>query len=155
MLPLVRKLLGGFCVLVLVALVAVPFVQVVLRDLFNAPLVGAEEFTRFLLIVLVFTAFPVVVLEHENIVMAELREALPPRARYALRFVIALAAALAAAFLAYVAWETIFKNLKNATPTLKIPFWLFLGSTCLGFALAALLHLRDLRRPPREETKVF
>jgi TRAP-type C4-dicarboxylate transport system permease small subunit len=150
-----NKLLAGFCVLVLAALVAVPFVQVVLRDLFGAPIVGAEEFTRFLLIVLVFSAFPVVVMQHENIVMAEFREALPPRLREALAFVITLSAALAAGFIAYVAWITIFKNLNNATPTLKIPFWLFLGSTFLGFALAALVHLLDTRHPPREETKVL
>lgn len=150
-----RKILAGFCVLVLVALVVVPFVQVVMRDFVGAAIVGAEEFTRFLLIVLVFAAFPVVVMEHENILMAEFREALPRRARKVLAFFITLSAAIAAGFIAYVAWETIFQNLNNATPTLKIPFWLFLGSTFFGFAVASLLHLLDLRRPPREETKVF
>lgn len=153
--PLVRKLLSGFCALVLLALVAVPFAQVVLRDLFGAPIVGAEEFTRFLLIVLVFAAFPIVVMQHENIVMAEFREALPPRLRRALAVLITLSAALSAGFIAYVAWVTIFKNLNNATPTLKIPFWLFLGSTFVGFALASLAHLLDARHPPREETTVF
>jgi TRAP-type C4-dicarboxylate transport system permease small subunit len=151
----VRKLLSGFCALVLVALVAVPFAQVVLRDVFGAPIIGAEEFTRFLLIVLVFTAFPIVVMQHENIVMAEFREALPSHLRRALAFLITLSAALAAGFIAYVAWATIFKNLNNATPTLNIPFWIFLGSTFLGFALAALVHLVDMRHPPREETKVL
>ncbi|MDZ5698716.1 TRAP transporter small permease [Chelativorans sp. M5D2P16] len=139
----------------LVALTAVPFVQVVLRDLFGAPIVGAEEFTRFLLIVLVFTAFPLVVMDHENIVMAELRELLPHFARRLLAVLTAVAGALAAGFVAYVTWGTIFKNLSNATPTLGIPFWVFLGSTFFGFAVAALLHLLDLRRPPREETKVL
>jgi len=152
---LVRTVLSGFCALVLIALVAVPFAQVVLRDVFGAPIVGAEEFTRFLLIILVFTAFPIVVMQHENIVMAEFREALPPRLRRALAFLITLSAALAAGFVAYVAWVTIFKNLNNATPTLKIPFWLFLGSTFLGFALAALVHMLDARHPPREETTVL
>ncbi|WP_274427429.1 TRAP transporter small permease [Chelativorans sp. YIM 93263] len=152
---LVRTVLSGFCVLVLVALTAVPFVQVVLRDLFGAPIVGAEEFTRFLLIVLVFTAFPLVVMNHENIVMAELRELLPHFARRFLAVLTAVAGALAAGFVAYVTWGTIFKNLSNATPTLGIPFWLFLGSTFFGFAVAALLHILDLRRPPREETKVL
>ncbi|MCT7377150.1 TRAP transporter small permease [Chelativorans salis] len=150
-----RKVLAAFCVLVLVALVAVPFIQVVMRDVVGAAIVGAEEFTRFLLIVLVFTAFPVVVMEHENIVMAEFREVLPRRLRKVLAFVITLSAAAAAGFIAYVSWGTIFNNLNNATPTLKIPFWLFLGSTFLGFALACLIHLADLRHPPREETKVL
>lgn len=153
--PIIRNLLSACCVLVLVALVAVPFIQVVMRDLFGAAIIGAEEFTRFLLIVLVFSAFPIVVMQHENIVMAEFREALPSRPRKVLAFVIALSAALSAGFIAYVAWITIFKNLNNATPTLKIPFWLFLGSTFLGFALAAVFHLLDTRHPPREETTVL
>jgi TRAP-type C4-dicarboxylate transport system permease small subunit len=153
--PIIRNLLSACCVLVLVALVAVPFIQVVMRDLFGAPIIGAEEFTRFLLIVLVFSAFPIVVMQHENIVMAEFREALPSRPRKVLAFMIALSGALAAGFVAYVAWITIFKNLNNATPTLKIPFWLFLGSTFVGFALAAVFHLLDTRHPPREETTVL
>lgn len=150
-----RKALTAFCVLVLVALVATPFIQVLMRDVVGAAIVGAEEFTRFLLIVLVFTAFPLVVAHHENIVMAELHEILPRRARRGLLVVITLAAAVSAAFLAWVTWGTIFRNLSNATPTLKIPFWIFLGSTFFGFAVAAAIHAFELRRPPREETKVF
>lgn len=150
-----RTILMAFCALVLVLLVVVPFTQVVMRDLFGAAIIGAEEFTRFLLIVLVFTAFPLVVMDHENIVMAEFREALPPAMQKAAVFVIAFLGFAAAAFIAWVTWQTIFRNLTNATPTLKIPFWLFLGSTFFGFAAAALLHLRDLRNPPREHTKVL
>lgn len=152
---IVRRLLGAFCALVLVALVVVPFTQVVMRDLFGSAIIGAEEFTRFLLIVLVFTAFPIVVLERENILMAEFLQALPDPLRKALTFLITAAAVTAAGFIAYVAWQTIFRNLNNATPTLKIPFWLFLGSTFFGFAAATLAHLIDLRDPPPEETKVF
>ena len=152
---IVKRALGAFCVLVLVALVAVPFTQVIMRDVFGAAIIGAEEFTRFLLIVLVFTAFPLVVLDHENIVMAEFLDAMPALLRKTLTFVITAVAVAAAAFVAYVAWQTIFRNLNNATPTLKIPFWLFLGATFFGFAAATLGHLIDLRHPPREETKVL
>lgn len=152
---LARKLLSAFCVAVLLALLLVPFIQVLMRDIVGAAIVGAEEFTRFLLIVLVFSAYPLVVMDRENILMAEFREALPPRLSRAVAFLITLSTMLAAGFIAYVAWTTIFKNLNNATPTLKIPFWLFLGSTFFGFAAAALLHLLDLRHPPQEQTKVF
>lgn len=153
--PLAKRLLNAFCVIVLIALVAVPFTQVIMRDVFGAAIIGAEEFTRFLLIVLVFTAFPIVVADQENIVMAEFLDALPPTVRKAMTFIITVAAILAAGFMAYVAWQTIFRNLNNATPTLRIPFWLFLGATFFGFAAATLVHLLHVRRPPREETKVF
>lgn len=152
---LAKRMLNAFCVLVLIALVAVPFTQVIMRDVFGAAIIGAEEFTRFLLIVLVFTAFPVVVADQENIVMAEFLDALPTTVRKAVTFIITVIAIVAAGFMAYVAWQTIFRNLNNATPTLRIPFWLFLGATFFGFAAAAVAHLLHLRRPPREETKVF
>lgn len=150
-----RRFLAAFCVLVLAALVMVPFIQVMMRDVAGAAIIGAEEFTRFLLIVLVFAAYPLVVAERENIVMSEFHEAMPPALRRAVAFLITATTAAAAAFIAYVAWITIFKNLNNATPTLKIPFWIFLGSTFFGFAAAALLHLIDLRHPPQQQTKVY
>lgn len=152
---ILKKLVAGFTALVLLALVFVPFLQIVLRYIFNAPIVGAEELTRFLLIILVFAAFPLVVAERDNIIMTEFREMLPKRPQRLLAYLITIAAIIAAGFIAYVAWVTIFANLKNATPTLKIPFWLFLGTTFLGFALATLFHLLDLRKPPQDETRVF
>jgi TRAP-type C4-dicarboxylate transport system permease small subunit len=150
-----KKLIAALSGMVLIALVFVPFSQIIMRYIFNAPIVGAEELTRFLLIILVFLAFPLVVMERENIQMSEFREMLPASPRRMVAFVIAFAAFLTAGFIAYVAWTTIFANLKNATPTLKIPFWLFLGATFCGFAIAALQHFLDLRRPPQEETHVI
>ncbi len=46
------------------------------------------------------------------------------------------------------------RNLSNATPTLGIPFWIFLGATLFGFAGAALVHLLHLRKPPQADTNV-
>jgi TRAP-type C4-dicarboxylate transport system permease small subunit len=134
--------LQAFCCLVLAALVALPFAQVLLRDIFNAPPIGAGELTRFLLIVLVFSAYPLVVVAGENIAMTEFADALlPGAARRALNVVIRLASAAASAFIAYAVVTTISANLNNATPTLKIPFYLFLGATLFGFTVAALAHL--------------
>ena len=46
------------------------------------------------------------------------------------------------------------RNLTNATPTLGIPFWIFLGATLFGFAGAALVHLLHLRKPPQADTNI-
>ena len=151
---IVSKLLSACCVLVLVALVAVPFIQVVMRDLFGAPIIGAEEFTRFLLIVLVFTAFPIVVMQHENIVMGEFKAAMPRRTRAVLNLAISILAIAATGFIAYVTATNISRNLTNATPTLGIPFWIFLGATLFGFAGAAIVHLLHLRKPPQADTNI-
>lgn len=141
-------------VFLLGALVFVPFAQVVMRDTFNAPIIGAEEFTRFLLICVVFVAYPLVVESGENIVMGELRESMPQPVRTALNFTISVAAVIITGFIAFVVLTTIGDNLNNATPTLKIPFWLFLGSTLFGFAAAALVHAVHLRKPPQKNRNV-
>lgn len=141
-------------VVLLGALVIVPFAQVALRGLFGAPMIGAEEFTRFLLICVVFVAYPVVIESGENIVMGELRESLPRPLRVALNLIISIAGILVTGFFAYAVASSIQDNLKNATPTLNIPFWLFLGATFFGFAGAAIIHLVHLRKPPQKDTSV-
>ncbi|TKA97206.1 TRAP transporter small permease [Cereibacter changlensis] len=149
-----RRLLEILCVLLLAALVAVPFIQVIMRDVFGAAIVGAEELTRFLLICTVFIAYPLVIDSGENIVMGELREALPPRLRSMVGMLISVCAITTCGFLAWVTVDNISANLKNATPTLKIPFWLFMGATAFGFAGACLVHLRHLRKPPQAQSSV-
>lgn len=138
-------LLRGVTVILLFALVAVPAMQIVLR-LVGAPLVGAEELTRFLLICLVFLGYPLVVAAGENIVMAELRHALPVRAQVGIGRGFALLATAVAGLLCYATALTVSKNLGNATPTLAIPFWLFLGATFVAFLGAGIVHVRDLIR---------
>jgi TRAP-type C4-dicarboxylate transport system permease small subunit len=150
-----KKALIALTVLLLAALVVVPSLQIVMRSIFGLPFIGSEELSRFLLICLVFTAFPLVVLEGENIVMGELKAAFPPALRRILDVMISLAATGSAGFVAWVTWETIFRNLRNTTPTLKIPFWIFLAATLLGFAAAALIHLVHLRRPPQKDKSVL
>lgn len=149
-----RRALEIVCVLLLAALVAVPFVQVIARDVFGSAIVGAEELTRFLLICNVFVAYPLVVHHRENIVMDELLDALPAKLNRALHRLIALSAIAACGFLAWVAVENISGNMRNATPTLKIPFWIFMGATAFGFAAACLAHLLNLRREPKEHSSV-
>jgi hypothetical protein len=87
--------LRALTVTLLLALVGVPALQIVLR-LVGAPLIGAEEFTRFLLICLVFLGYPLVVAAGDNIVMAELRLALPKRFQVAIGRLIALGGTAAA-----------------------------------------------------------
>ncbi|NIA69903.1 TRAP transporter small permease [Pelagibius litoralis] len=142
----IRKAVEALSVVLLGALVAVPFIQVVMRDAFGAPIVGAEELTRFLLICLVFVALPLVVAAGENIVMGEFREALPDKPRRVLKLAIAILGILASAFVAYATWVTILANLNNSTPTLKIPFWLFLGATLFGFCGVVIVGLLQRRR---------
>ena len=146
--------LSAFAVALLAALIAVPSAQIVMRGAFGLPFVGAEELTRFLLICLVFVAYPLVVEAGENIVMGEVRRALPRRVRATINVAISVSAVAVTAFLAYVAWRNIFANLNNVTPTLKIPFWIFLAAALFGFSGAAIVHLMHLRKPPQADTNI-
>jgi TRAP-type C4-dicarboxylate transport system permease small subunit len=148
------RVLSAFAVVLLVALIAVPSAQIVMRGLLRLPFIGAEELTRFLLICLVFVSYPLVVEAGENIVMGELRRAMPRPVRAVLNVAISVSAVAVTGFMAYVTFINIFNNLNNATPTLGIPFWIFLAATFFGFAGAAIVHLIHLRKPPQAETNI-
>lgn len=153
MTAILKTLLTALTVLLLFGLVLVPSLQIVMRTL-GVPFIGSEELTRFLLICLVFTGFPLVVATGENIVMGEFKAAMPPAAQRAVNLAISAAAVAVSLFVAYATWRTAFQYLSNATPTLKIPFWVFLSATFVGFAGAALVHLWHLRHPPQRDTNI-
>jgi TRAP-type C4-dicarboxylate transport system permease small subunit len=148
---LLRLTLQAASVATLAALVLLPSSQVVLRDLFVSPIVGIEELARLALILLVFLAYPLVVEEGEDIVMGEAKAMLPRPARRALDAAIALACAGAAFVMALAVWEALASNPRNVTPTLKIPFWIFLAAAGIGFGGAGLLRLWRLFRPKPEK----
>lgn len=146
--------LTAFLVLIVAGLVLVPMAQVVMRGVFTLPFIGAEELTRFLLICLVFCAYPLVVEHGENIVMGEFKAAMPRPVRAVVNVTISFTAIAVTAFIAYVTAANISKNLMNATPTLGIPFAIFLGAALFGFAAATIVHLLHLRKPPQADTNV-
>lgn len=123
---------------VLVALVSLPFIQVVLREVFSRPIVGAEELTRFMLICSVFLALPYVVAAGATVRMEELVTMLPARVLRPLKVLTAATAATAFAVMAYASLVAISSNLDNATPTLGIPYWIFLGAAFASFTMTAI-----------------
>ena len=151
---LTERVLTAAVALLVAGLVVVPTAQVVMRNVFSLPFIGAEELTRFLLICLVFCAYPLVVENGENIVMGEIKAALPSRLRNIVNIAISVSAIAITGFLAWVTTSNISQNLANATPTLGIPFWIFLGATLFGFAGAALVHLIHLRKPPQADKNI-
>jgi TRAP-type C4-dicarboxylate transport system permease small subunit len=149
-----ERLLTTFVVIIMAGIVLVPTAQVIMRGVFVLPFIGAEELTRFLLICLIFCAYPLVVQNGENIVMGEFKAAMPARLRGVMNWTISVSAIIITGFTAYVTATNISKNLTNATPTLGIPFYIFLGATLFGFAGAAIVHLVHLRKPPQADTNI-
>ncbi|MCV3241621.1 TRAP transporter small permease [Mesorhizobium sp. ZC-5] len=148
------RILTAVVVVLMAGIILVPMAQVVMRGVFGLPFIGAEELTRFLLICLIFCAYPLVVEAGENIVMGEFKAAMPRTLRGIVNVTISVSAVAVTGFFAYVTAANITKNLDNATPTLGIPFVIFLGATLFGFAGAAIVHLVHLRKPPQADTNV-
>ena len=82
---LIERMLGLVAIAALAALVLLPSLQVILRDFFNAPLIGLEEATRWGLIILVFLAAPLLLSTNEQIRLAEFIDYLPRDAAQAAR----------------------------------------------------------------------
>jgi TRAP-type C4-dicarboxylate transport system permease small subunit len=138
---LIERSLAVVAVLALAALVVLPATQVMLRDLFNSPIIGLEESTRWGLIILVFLGAPLLISTNEQIRLAEFVDFLPSLVRKALERLILLTGGLALAVIAWSGVLSIARNFGTRTPTLDIPFWLFASPMLIGFGVAALGYL--------------
>ena len=142
-----ERVLAALSCLALFALVALPFVQVVLRDLFTSPIVGLEEGTRWGLITLVFLALPLLVSTNGQIRFAELIDQLPRAMRRMIERVTMLLSGCALAVVVWAGIGSILMNKGTRTPTLDIPFWLFASPFLVGATLAAIGYLWFAVRP--------
>lgn len=136
-----ERILGVIAMLALFALVLLPSLQVVLRGVFNAPLMGLEESTRWGLIILVFLATPLLISTNEHIRLAEFVDLLPKRLRLGLERVILIASGGALLVVVWSGAQSILRNFGTRTPMLDIPFWVFAAPMLLGFAIAAVGYL--------------
>lgn len=137
-LDLIRKVLRGVSYLLLALLVLMPFAQIILRGVFNVPMAGAEELTRYFLICLVFLAAAGVTLDGGQIRMEEFQALLPERPRWFLQLGIEICGIVLFGFLAYAAFVTIARNMSNQTATLEMPFWAFMAPLAIGMVLLAI-----------------
>jgi TRAP-type C4-dicarboxylate transport system permease small subunit len=142
----------------LALLIVTPLAQVIVRGVFNAPMASAEELARYFLICLTFLAASYVTLEGGQIRMEEFQGALPPRPRWYLQMFIELAGIAMFGVIFLASAITIAGNLENQTPTLEMPFWLFMAPLLIGSLLLMLetamqfLHTLKRRRPEEKHT---
>ncbi|PZU91997.1 MAG: hypothetical protein DI527_10600 [Chelatococcus sp.] len=122
----------------LVAMVSLPFMQVVSREIFSAPIVGVEELARFMLICSVFLALPYVISSGANIRMEEIVALFPAKVVHIAKIATAITATATFATMAGASMVAIGTNLDNATPTLGIPYWIFFGAALVGFAMSTV-----------------
>ncbi|QBK31967.1 TRAP transporter small permease [Roseitalea porphyridii] len=135
-----RKGYLAISVALLALVTALPIIQVVMRNLFDTPLMRSEEFTKYFLICLAFMAAPVAVSGAGMIAMDELRRALPGLARRTLSVLILAGSALIFAVATFSAVLTSVKNAHVST-TLGVPFWVFILPGTIGFLLVTFEYL--------------
>lgn len=134
----VRRFFRVAGIVLLAVLIAIPFTQIVLRQVFGAPFVGAEELASFTLICVIMVSVPYSISSGASVRMEELLLALPSRWQRRVNLLIAMCGALAFGFAAWSTGTAMARNLNNATPTLAIPYWIFFSAGLIGFALTAL-----------------
>lgn len=141
--------LGMAASAILFCMMALTFVDVVLRYLFNMPLRGGFEVTELMLLVLIFAGLPLVSHADEHVVMDFIDRVLGARGRLWLRRGVHL---VCAAVFAFVAWQVLIKagkiwGYRDATDVLRIvygPFVYFMAAT---IGLTALIHLYKIFEP--------
>lgn len=133
-----RVALRQLGLLLLGVMVALPVLQVLLREFTRFTFVGAGELTRFMLICVVFVTLPYVVASGVSIRMEELTAGLRGTWGKGLRILIAASGTLGFGVAAWSVALATLRNLNNATPTLGIPYWIFFSAAFVGLLLAAV-----------------
>jgi TRAP-type C4-dicarboxylate transport system permease small subunit len=147
----IQKLVAGLLVLLLSAMVALTFTDVVGRRLFNTPVFGANDITEHLMATLIFAGLPLLTARrgHLSIDLFD-RWLLQPQWRPWHKLVDVLIAAV----LGLIAWEYYLAikeahTINEISPALSIPrAWMY-TFIALTTALAAFLAL--LAAPPQAE----
>ena len=136
------EIIGGVALLGLMVLTVS---DALLRSFANYPIVGANDFTQIILVVVVACSLPLCVAGGRAITIDLLIDLLPTSTRTVLH---RLAAASGAIALGYLAWRCL-ANARDAatfgetTMLLQIPFGPFYLALAIGLALSAVLFLVD------------
>jgi TRAP-type C4-dicarboxylate transport system permease small subunit len=153
-----RRAVRGTSLVLLAVLIVTPLLQIAMRGVFNVPMAGAEELTKYFLICLTFIAASYVSAEGGQIRMEEFQVLLPPRSRWILQLIIETCAVGFFAVLFAASLVTVSRNMNSVTPVIEMPFWLFFAPLVVGSflllveALLLLAHTWRGRRPEEKHT---
>jgi TRAP-type C4-dicarboxylate transport system permease small subunit len=123
-------------------MMALTFVDVVARYVFNRPLRGAFELTELLLLVLIFAGLPLVSHAGEHVTMDFIDRWLAPRRRAGLDRLIHVVVGALMFFMAWQVWIRAARvsSYEDATDVLRILYGPFVYFMAAMLALAGLIH---------------
>lgn len=130
---------------------ALTFFDVSGRKLLSQSIPGSLELTELLMVVVIFAALPLVSLRGEHVEFDSLDAWLPPAVRRAQALFVHIACAGALLGLAWLMWRTggQFSQAGETTAQLKLPKAPFIYGMGVLCGLTGLVHLAQLRLPPR------
>ncbi len=143
---LILRLDREISILCLSVMLVTVILQVLMRELFDLPLVGAEEFVRYLMIWIVLFPLAFTLREGGHIAMVELRDMFPAPLRNGLSFISDVCSLVVFAIVSWSSISVIIENPNNTTATLQIPFWVFFLPNALGFLLLTVGYLLILKK---------
>jgi TRAP-type C4-dicarboxylate transport system permease small subunit len=137
-------------------MMALTFVDVAGRYLFNAPLGGAKELTEVLLALMVFGAAPLVTTTRSHITTALFESAMKGGILKVRNGVIAIVSALCCAVLAWRLWvqAVAMAELKGGTPLLGVPLAPIFYAMAVLSGICAVLTLVVAAAPPKPASEV-
>lgn len=147
------RVLGGVAATVLFALMALTFIDVWGRYVFNAPVPGGFEMTELMMAVLIFAGLPIVTAQEEHVAIDILDSVTPLRVQRMQAAVVNLLCGLCAGI---VAWRLWLRGIQMAeygdtTASLKIalaPF-VYMMSALMGVTAAIFLAKALQAKAPR------
>lgn len=143
--------LGLVVAVLLFAMAALTFVDVVGRDAFNAPIPGTFETVGLLLGIVAFAAFPMVTLSERHITVDLFDHFIRGRFRRVRDVIVMLGTAAMAGFMAERLWAAALDEWQNDFVTeyfgiSRAPLLVLLAILCAGTAVAVLVKsVRQLR----------
>ena len=129
---------------ILFAIMGITIVQIVLRTVFNIPLVGVEELSRYLFISFVFFGLSYYNRVDGHIKLEGLQKNFPLKLKRVIGILIHLSSVIVFGIITFSAAYTSFTNYNSTTPTLSIPFWLFFLPIIIGFSLLTMEEINIL-----------
>src|SRR5258708_957967 len=132
LLTAMRAVVRWISLALLAALIITPLAQILMRGVFNIPMAGAEELARYFLITMTFLGASYVTEQGGQIRMEEFQGLLPPHPRWFLQLAIEACGIAMFGVLFVASVITIARNWQSETPTLQMPFWLFMAPLARG-----------------------
>ena len=141
----IKKIVLSFDVILAVAALAVLWgtitLQIILRQFFLLPLMGAEEMASWMVVWIILTPLAFTERINGHIVMEELQILMPLVVRKIIRFVSAICTTGVYIVVSISVMHVFANNLNNVTASLRIPFLLFFLPCAIGFVGISLVRV--------------